>query len=369
MYKKVAENLKGIVKVGAIDCDEQANQPVCGQYGVRGFPTIKLFPGDKTGSKKLAVDYQGDRSAGALVNYAVGRLPDKHVVSLSADASAIQSSLEDFMEKEEQLAKVILFTNKKNTPAIFKALTLEFKDRLVFGEVRESESDYCEKYKVSQFPTILVQPVKGDPVKFDGVISYAGIAEFLGPYAGGASSSSSSSSSKKDEPKKEPRAPLDPNVPKVASLEDLNEHCAKHAEAAGLSALCVLTFLPPLEPEFKESVEQHESYIEVLKKLKASFYQLADTEKLPSFQFVWLDGTAKSGAQLINKFGMSSDLPSVMVLSPKKKVYGKYLGGFGEKDLTWFLKDAGRGVGRVFPYNWDIEFVAASKPAAVKDEL
>lgn len=46
--------------VGAVDCDVESNKPLCGQFGVQGFPTLKVFPGDKPKSgSKSANDYQG----------------------------------------------------------------------------------------------------------------------------------------------------------------------------------------------------------------------------------------------------------------------------------------------------------------------
>lgn len=39
-YKKAASALKGVVKVGGVNCGEQS---VYGQCEVRGFPTIKIF--------------------------------------------------------------------------------------------------------------------------------------------------------------------------------------------------------------------------------------------------------------------------------------------------------------------------------------
>lgn len=51
---------QGIVTVGAVDCDVEANKPLCGRYEVRGFPTLKVFPGDKSkGGNKSPTDYQG----------------------------------------------------------------------------------------------------------------------------------------------------------------------------------------------------------------------------------------------------------------------------------------------------------------------
>jgi protein disulfide-isomerase A6 len=41
---------------------------------------------------------------------------------------------QDFIKKD--LYKVLLFTDKKSTPPLYKALSKEFKGKLIFGEVR-----------------------------------------------------------------------------------------------------------------------------------------------------------------------------------------------------------------------------------------
>ncbi|XP_072042131.1 protein disulfide-isomerase A6 homolog [Amphiura filiformis] len=64
-WDKAATALKGVVKVGAIDCDTHKSLP--GQYGVRGFPTIKIFGLNK----KSPQDYQGARTAQGIVDEAM----------------------------------------------------------------------------------------------------------------------------------------------------------------------------------------------------------------------------------------------------------------------------------------------------------
>jgi len=65
IYSRVAENLHGIVTIGAVDCDVDSNKGLCGQYGIQGFPTLKLFPASKrkntkTGKlTKTPEDYNG----------------------------------------------------------------------------------------------------------------------------------------------------------------------------------------------------------------------------------------------------------------------------------------------------------------------
>ncbi|CAB1342672.1 unnamed protein product [Coregonus sp. 'balchen'] len=59
-WKKTATALKGIVKVGAVDADQ--HKSLGGQYGVRGFPTIKIFGANKNKPD----DYQVDGALNAL---------------------------------------------------------------------------------------------------------------------------------------------------------------------------------------------------------------------------------------------------------------------------------------------------------------
>jgi protein disulfide-isomerase A6 len=57
-YKKAATALKGVVKVGAVDCD--VHKDIAAKYGVQGFPTLKIFTG------KDHTAYQGERTAKAI---------------------------------------------------------------------------------------------------------------------------------------------------------------------------------------------------------------------------------------------------------------------------------------------------------------
>jgi protein disulfide-isomerase A6 len=59
-----ASEMKGKVKFGAVDCT--AHQSTCGQYGVQGYPTIKLFGANK----QRPEDYQGGRDSGSIVAHA-----------------------------------------------------------------------------------------------------------------------------------------------------------------------------------------------------------------------------------------------------------------------------------------------------------
>jgi protein disulfide-isomerase A6 len=61
----------------------------------------------------------------------------------------------DFIEREPLKHKILLFTDKKTTPAQFKALSKKYLNKLVMGEIRNSEVDLVKKYGVTSFPAVV----------------------------------------------------------------------------------------------------------------------------------------------------------------------------------------------------------------------
>lgn len=80
---------------------------------------------------------------------------------------------------------MLLFTERKTTPPIYKALSKQYKDKLLLGEVRKNEAGLAQKFGVTQFPKILVIT---DPYDFKGE-GYSGelkidlITKFLNGYS------------------------------------------------------------------------------------------------------------------------------------------------------------------------------------------
>jgi protein disulfide-isomerase A6 len=67
---QAAQALKGVVKVGAVDMD--AHQSVGAPYGVKGFPTIKIFGANKAAPQ----DYQQARDANSIVGAGLRAVSD-----------------------------------------------------------------------------------------------------------------------------------------------------------------------------------------------------------------------------------------------------------------------------------------------------
>ncbi|KAJ3058417.1 protein disulfide isomerase (PDI) protein, partial [Quaeritorhiza haematococci] len=273
-YKKAAEKLKGLVKVVAVDCD--SHRQLCGQYGIQGFPTVKVFQPNKKGSP---LDYQGPRTAAALVDFAVPKIAS-HVVLVGSKGKAV--SYEEFIAQEPSLPHVILASKKSATPALYKALSVEYKNRMVLGEIRSSEKETLSKLDASEFPSVYVIP-KGEetPVKYDGAMKHAALTKFFDKYAEPAKKKKVGKEEKKvkeekkekKEEKKAKKEKFDPTIPQVTTQSDLQTHClSKHT-------LCIIAFIP-LEPEFPESVTAHNASLTLLSSLKQKYYLGDDFEPL-----------------------------------------------------------------------------------------
>ena len=52
--------------------------------------------------------------------------------------------------------------------ALFKSLSMRFRDRLAFAEVRDVKGAIAGMLDATASPTLLVVPAEGEPIKYDG---------------------------------------------------------------------------------------------------------------------------------------------------------------------------------------------------------
>lgn len=266
-YEKVAQNLNGLAKVAAINCDEDENKPFCGQMGVQGFPTLKIVTPSKKPGKPRVEDYQGARTAKAIVDAVVERIPN-HV------KRATDKDLDNWLNQNEERPKVILFTEKGTTSALIRAVAVDFLGAADVAQVRNKESASIQKFGVTQFPALVVVPLGGaEPQLYEGELKKQPIIDFLSEFAtpnpdasGKAASSTNSkdktnTKSKASKPASKPSSSPDdestadsndetevkpasvpipvPSLPTLATPESLETSCL-----APKSGTCVLALLP-----------------------------------------------------------------------------------------------------------------------------
>ncbi|KAG6827186.1 hypothetical protein H0H92_012851 [Tricholoma furcatifolium] len=123
-YSKAAKALHPLVPVYAVDCDAEENKRLCGEQGVKGFPTVKVFP---RGSQLGSMTYEsGERTASALFHWASRRVPTT-VTKLGEIYD-----LTPWIEKSStgNLPRALLLTKDLKTPLLWKVLGNKYKNQL-----------------------------------------------------------------------------------------------------------------------------------------------------------------------------------------------------------------------------------------------
>lgn len=177
--------------------------------------------------KVFSSDYQGPRDAKSIVDYLLSNQPS-NVLFVKWNEKDVKSkksiTLDNFLSTQvkkqkslrvirrsnriytqnETLPKALLFTDKPTTTPLYKALSVEFKDRLLVGEVKQSEKNIVSEFNIQSFPTLIVISPEHGTVQFEGKLKRDTLKSFLEKYALGskASGNDSKGSTGSSQPKK-----------------------------------------------------------------------------------------------------------------------------------------------------------------------
>jgi len=170
IYNDLAKELKGMVKVAAINCDDW---PVfCEKNNVKTTPSVMLYPTNPI----PAYLWEGKMEQKAIAGRLAKSIPDSSV-ALTAD------NVDAFLTTNPTKPKVFLFSNKKAPPTIFKALSSEtvFRRTVSFGFIKEEEADIVKRFKITKFPTIMMQRGAKAEVKdtYKGEMTFLGLQEWI----------------------------------------------------------------------------------------------------------------------------------------------------------------------------------------------
>jgi len=172
LWKTLAEKVYGIFKVAAINCKK--DEEICEEFDVHSTPLIVYFP---EGSQPEEV-YRGLKTWEAIFKFGASKMQSFVRVINS-------NNYGDFINENPTQHKVILFTQRKSTPPLFKALSKHFKDKLNFGEIRQSEKELAQRFDIKAFPSVLVisdgENYKG--VKYEGALTRDALEKLLNQYA------------------------------------------------------------------------------------------------------------------------------------------------------------------------------------------
>lgn len=211
IWKTLAEKTYGIFKIGAISCKK--DEEICEEFNIHKTPLILYFP-EGTGKEEV---YKGNKKWEDIFKFGSSKMQSFVRVINS-------NNYGDFINENNHMHKVVLFTQRKTTPPLFKALSKHFKDKINFGEIRQSEKELAQRFGVTNYPTVLVisdgENYKG--VIYDGALNRDPLEKFLNQYA---------YSSKKKE-----------DVASIKELNNDNYNKYKHCNENDKKNICIVYY-------------------------------------------------------------------------------------------------------------------------------
>lgn len=334
-WKKAASALKGIVKIGAVDADQ--HNSLGGQYGVRGFPTIKIFGTNKNKPE----EYQGGRSSQAIVDTALNALrsivkdrlsgktggSDYSRQSSGGGGGSSGGSKQDVIElTDDNFDEKVLDSDDvwmveffapwcghcKNLEPEWAAAASQVKEqtngRVKLGAVDATvHQGVASRYGIRGFPTIKVFRKGEEPEDYQGGRTRSDIiARALDLYSD--------------------------NAPPPEMLEILNEDILK--KTCDDHQLCVIAVLPHI---LDTGAAGRNGYLEVMMKM-------AEKYKKKMWGWLWTEAGAQMDLEAslgIGGFGY----PAMAAINARKMKFALLKGSFSETGIHEFLRDLSVGRG------------------------
>uniref|UniRef100_A0AAY4BDZ7 Protein disulfide-isomerase A6 n=1 Tax=Denticeps clupeoides TaxID=299321 RepID=A0AAY4BDZ7_9TELE len=333
-WKKAATALKGVVKVGAVDADQ--HKSLGGQYGVRGFPTIKIFGANKNKPD----DYQGGRSSQAIVEAALSALRSLVKDRLSGKAGGSDysrqsgsgsgssgGSKKDVVElTDDNFDKTVLDSDDvwlveffapwcghcKNLEPEWAAAASEVKDqtnnKVHLGAVDATvHQGLASRYGIRGFPTIKIFRKGEEPEDYQGGRTRSDIvARALDLFSD--------------------------NAPAPELHEILGEDVFK--KICDDQQLCVIAVLPHI---LDTGAAGRNGYLEVMMKM---------AEKYKKKMWGWLWTQAGDQMDLESSLGIGGfGYPAMAAINARKMKFALLKGSFSESGIHEFLRELSMGRG------------------------
>ncbi|KAI7894885.1 thioredoxin-like protein [Mucor mucedo] len=137
-WVELAKHFRGQVNIGEVNCE--ALRDVCTEYGVEGFPTLKMFGhGD-------AVPYKGDRSLASLVEFGNANAGPA-VKQVTADELVTHLTVKDV---------ALVYLHKGDIPDLIESVAKEFIATIPFYASQDEALLKKFDLKSSDLPIVLI---------------------------------------------------------------------------------------------------------------------------------------------------------------------------------------------------------------------
>jgi len=325
-YSKAAKALKGVVKVGAVNADDESS--LGSQYNIKGFPTIKIFYGKKV------EDFNGQRTSQGIIDAALKAVKSKVDAQAGGSSSGgggssggsgkdavielTDSNFASTVLKSDEPWLVEFFAPwcghcKQLAPEWEKAAAA-LKGKVKLGALDATvHSGKATEYGVRGYPTIKFFPAgkKGEPEEYDG----GRTAEAIIAWA----------SDK-----------FEANIPPPELIQITDDD--KLASSCKENSICILSVLPHI---LDCDAKCRNAYLDVLKR---------QSEKYKRQQWGWIWSQAGDYLELEESLDIGGfGYPAMAAVNLKKGKYSLFRGSFSDDGVGEFLRDLSYGRGSVAP--------------------
>jgi len=329
-WKQAADELDGVVNIGAVDADQ--HKSLGSQYGVQGFPTIKVFGANKKSPK----DYKGGRDSTSIVETAFKEL--RQMVKDKKNGGGSSSGSGQKQEQKQQKRRnvgdkdVVILTDSNFDTLVTNSeepwiiefyapwcghcqrLEPEWNEaatevkaktggKVKIGKVDcTTEQQIQQRFGIQGFPTIKIfnTGMKSSPEDYN---------------AGRTASDVISTAMVLFESVRDP-----PELRQLVDQETFDEKC----QAA---QLCLIAVLPHILDDTAAGRNDRLKMINIL----------IEKYKARSWEWFWTEGQQQE--QLENLLGIGGfGYPAMAALNVRKQVRSTMTGSFTDKGVDEFLK-------------------------------
>uniref|UniRef100_A0ACD5XP26 Uncharacterized protein n=1 Tax=Avena sativa TaxID=4498 RepID=A0ACD5XP26_AVESA len=156
VLEDVARSLDGAVRAGKVNCDNE--KALCKKTGVSVGKTARLFIYSYSTTEKGSLhEYSGDNDAKSLKIFC-----QEHLPRFSKRVDIRQFSFPS--NALPNLPQVFLLSTKKDTPAMWRAVSGMFRNRLIFydAEVKDVSLPLLKRLGVKNVPALIGRKINGE---------------------------------------------------------------------------------------------------------------------------------------------------------------------------------------------------------------
>jgi hypothetical protein len=329
-FDDACAEIEGFVSCVRLDVRRRGFSWLLSSWNVQIIPSIKFLPHTKTfrgggphvGGLKTPIDYDLPLyNAESIRKFAMNGVPSSSgLVEKMTDAklSTLQAAI-----KEPSKTITILFTDKQQTPVLFRRLALQFFQRINFLEVHGPRCPKtCKAMNVSAFPKLLVVPnasMGSTPIAYEGALEVRALSAFLDRFC---------------ESREDRRRAVALHETKVIQAAEKRRqedvfHVAtseEWSEALQQRSIIAVLFSDPSSPDV------HAENLKVLSAAKKSVGRSVVST------WLWID--LKKNEAIVTALSSSSISTNLVFIHPQKGMFTRFVGSFSVSGITSFIGKA-----------------------------